>query len=182
MFPTLTPETAAPSVRPALTHAQRQFGFLPSPLARMASSPTAVEAFGTLLRLFDHSSLGPLEREVVALTVARVNGCHYCMAMHTALLSRSVEGQALVPALREGTRLAEPRLEALRRFVLRLLETRGAIGPEAEQAFAAAGFGAQEALEVVVGVAAYTLTTFANRLTGAPLDAAFEAHRWHAAE
>jgi uncharacterized peroxidase-related enzyme len=180
MFPTLTPETAAPRVRPALTHAQRQFGFIPSPLARMASSPTAVEAFSKLLGLFDQSSLGALEREVVALTVARVNGCHYCMAMHSALLSRSSEGQPVVPALREGAPLAEPRLEALRQFVLTLLDTRGAVGPEAERAFTAAGFDAQQALDVVVGVAAYTLSTFANRLTAAPLDAAFEAHRWHA--
>ncbi len=178
MFSTLTPDTAPTGAGPALAHAQRQFGFIPSPLARMAASPTAVEAFGKLLGLFDRSSLGPLEREVLALTVARFNGCHYCMAMHSAMLAGTAEGAPLVGALREGTALPSPRLEALRRFVLRVLETRGAVGSEAEQALLLAGFGAREALDVVVGVATYTLSTYANRLTDAPLDAAFEAHRW----
>ena len=36
--------------------------------------------------------------------------------------------------------------------------------------FLAHGYTAQNALEVVLGVATYTLSTLANRLTGAPVD------------
>jgi hypothetical protein len=33
----------------------------------------------------------------------------------------------------------------------------------------------------VLGIGTYTLSTFANRLTAAPLDDAFADHVWHAA-
>ena len=46
----------------------------------------------------------------------------------------------------------------------------GDVSDAAWQQFLAAGFERAAALEVVLGVAAYTLTTFANRLTQAPLD------------
>lgn len=55
-------------------------------------------------------------------------------------------------------------------FTLALLERTGDVSDEVWQQFLAAGFDRAAALEVVVGVAAYTLTTFANRLTEAPLD------------
>ena len=55
-------------------------------------------------------------------------------------------------------------------FVLALLESTGDVRPEAWQAFLDAGFDRAAALEVVLGIATYTLTTFANRLTEAPLE------------
>ncbi|MGC5410825.1 carboxymuconolactone decarboxylase family protein, partial [Streptomyces sp. DT225] len=36
--------------------------------------------------------------------------------------------------------------------------------------FRAHGYTARNALEVTLGIAAYTLSTFANRMTGAPVD------------
>ncbi len=47
---------------------------------------------------------------------------------------------------------------------------RGQVSDVELQAFFDAGFQQRHALDVVVGVAAYTLSTFANRLTRAPVD------------
>ncbi|MFZ5443586.1 MAG: carboxymuconolactone decarboxylase family protein [Myxococcota bacterium] len=155
----------------------RQFGFVPSPVALMAASPAALDGFGRLLHVFERSSLAPLEREVLIFTVARRNGCHYCMAMHSALTAK--QGHAhLLPALRDGAPLADAKLEALRQFVLALLERRGAATDEDLARFAAAGFTPENALDAVVGIGLFTLSTFANRLTRAPLDAAFEPFAW----
>jgi hypothetical protein len=43
--------------------------------------------------------------------------------------------------------------------------------------FVAAGFTAAQALEVVLGIETYAPTTYTDRLTGAPLDPAFEGFR-----
>jgi hypothetical protein len=53
---------------------------------------------------------------------------------------------------------------------VRVLETAGDVGDAALAAFLAQGFTPRNALEVVLGIGAYTLSTMANRLTGAPLD------------
>jgi alkylhydroperoxidase family enzyme len=53
-----------------------------------------------------------------------------------------------------------------------VLQSTGDVGDAALKEFRAHGYSDQNALEVVLGIGAYTLSTFANRLTGAPLDEA----------
>lgn len=48
------------------------------------------------------------------------------------------------------------------------MDHRGAVGDEETRAFLGAGYTPQNALEVVLGVGAYTISTFANRLIDAP--------------
>jgi len=163
-------ETAPAASRAILAENQRKFGFIPSPLARLAVSPLALQSAVAGLDAFEHSSLAPLEREVIAMTVAVENGCHYCVALHRRLLKMLEAPSTLCQALEQGRALEWPKLEALRVFTLALLERTGDVSAEVWQQFLAAGFDRSAALEVVVGIAAYTLTTFANRLTEAPLD------------
>ena len=172
-----TSESAPAAARGALEGAQKKFGALPSPLARMAESPTAVAAFHAMLGHFERSSLTLAEREVITFVVATTNECHYCVAMHSRIAADAL-GDGGVAALRCGEPLADIRLEALRRFTTAMMATRGGVSDEALEAFDAAGFTAQQALEVCVGIATYTLSTFANRLTRAPLDAPLEPYRW----
>jgi uncharacterized peroxidase-related enzyme len=172
-----TIETAPAGARAALEGAKRKFGGVPKPLARLAASPTAVAAFHDLLAHFDGASLDEREREVVAFVVATTNACHYCVALHSRLAGKTLDGSAIA-ALRRGEPLADPRLEALRGFTLAVLESRGDVADADRVAFAAAGFSTRHALDVVVGIATYTLSTFANRLTRAPLDHALEPYRW----
>lgn len=69
-----------------------------------------------------------------------------------------------------GAPLADARLEAVRAFTVRVLDTAGAAGEESVAAFLGHGYTRRNALEVVLGIGAYTLSTLASRLTGAPVD------------
>lgn len=176
-----TVDSAPEASRSALRATREKFGFVPSAMARLAESPSVVAAFGRLVAIWESASLGHLEREVVTLTVAHYAGCEVCMAIHSSILTRSLPDTAdsgTLDALRAQTPLADARLEALRRFTNVILATRGD-APDAElHAFLAAGFSKQQALDVVLGVGTYTLSTFANRLTRATLDAPLAAFAW----
>ena len=163
-------DTAPVAARELLAENKRQFGMIPSPLARLAISPLALRAALAGLTAFEHSSLTPLEREVLAMTMGVKNECHYCVSLHRRFLKMMEAPAGLSDALEHGGPLESPKLEAVRVFTLSLLERTGDVSDAAWQQFLAAGFDRAAALEVVVGVAAYTLTTFANRLTEAPLD------------
>jgi hypothetical protein len=78
----------------------------------------------------------------------------------------------LVTALRAGPTgpLADPRLQAIRAFTLRVLESAGDVGDDALGDFLAHGYTPSNALEVVLGIGTYTMATLANRLTRAPVD------------
>ena len=162
--------TAPADSRAILAENLQKFGKIPSPLARLAVSPLALRAALSGLTAFEHGSLAPLEREVLAMTMGIKNGCHYCVALHRRLLKMLDAPAGLGEALERGSPLDSPKLEAVRAFTLALLESSGDVSAEIWQQFLAAGFDRAAALEIVVGVAAYTLTTFANRLTEAPLD------------
>lgn len=117
------------------------------------------------------------------------NGCHVCVAMHTAKLTSLGADAGLVKSLREQPQqqqsqsqsqqpLSDERLEAVRQFTLEVVATSGAVSDDTLQAFLAHGYTPQNALEVVLGIGAYTMSTLANRMTGAPLDDQLAPFAW----
>jgi AhpD family alkylhydroperoxidase len=152
---------------------------VPAGLARMVASPQLTEGFLKLTALFDSTTLDPLAREVLVMTIATRNACHICVAMHTATLTALGAGPELIAALRGSEPLADERLDAIRVFTLRVLDTAGDVGEAALRDFLAPGYTTRNALEVVLGIGTYTMSTLANRLTGAPVDEQLAAHAWH---
>jgi len=175
-----TIESAPAGARRFMAATQDHLGYLPAAVARMAASPHLLDGFGRLTAIFEGSTLDPVAREVVVMTIATRNGCHVCVAMHTAALTALGADAQLVDALRSAAPLADERLDALRVFTLRLLDTAGEVGDEALRAFLASGYTRQNALEVVLGIGTYTMSTLANRLTGAPVDGPLRGFAWSA--
>jgi AhpD family alkylhydroperoxidase len=164
-FPKLDETNAPEAARSALAGTKRAFGGIPGPLMAYANSPLALHAALGGLETFEKSSLLPIEREVLAMTMGRRNGCQFCIATHVRLLRGLKADPAIASALEAGAPLPDARLEALRQFVLELLDHHGSVPPATWTAFREAGYTHEQALELVVGVSVYTLTTLANRLT-----------------
>jgi AhpD family alkylhydroperoxidase len=139
-------------------------------LARMALSPQLMDGFLKASGLFESSTLDPLAREVLVMTMAVRNGCHICVAMHTASLTRLGADPALIDALRDGRPLADERLAAIQTFTVQVLESAGAVSDAQLETFVKNGFTTQNALEVVLGIGTYTMSTLANRMTRSPVD------------
>ncbi|MFI7279743.1 carboxymuconolactone decarboxylase family protein [Micromonospora chersina] len=177
-FTAHTPDTAPAAARPTMATVHRNLGHLPGAVALMAESPELLKGFLTANAVFEATDLDPVAREVVVLTVATRNECHLCVAMHTATLTRNGAAPELIEALRAGAALPDPRLEALRRFTVAVLDHRGAVPDGDLDAFLAGGWQPRHALDVVLGVGTYTISTFANRLTDAPLDPPLAAYAW----
>jgi len=183
IFAKYTPENAPDGAGVYLAGAQQQFGFIPDPMARMAASKSVIDGFMKANTIFEQNTdFSPLEREVLVMTVGRVNGCHYCMAMHSAIMTRMDAPPAVIKALRSGKKLDDAKLEALSQFTRSVLDNKGKASEATLRAFLAAGYTTRHALDVVLGAGVYAITTYANRLTDADLDPAFEAFRWEPSE
>ncbi len=177
-FPDHTLESAPPASRRIMAAMARQRGHVPAAVARLASSPQLLDAFLKASSLFESTSLDPVAREVVILTVAARNRCHICVAMHTARLAALGASADLIAALRDQRPLPDERLAAVQDFTLDVVAAAGAVSQESLAAFLRHGYTARSALEVVLGIGTYTMSTLANRLTGAPLDEQFSAFAW----
>lgn len=177
-YPVNTIDTAPEAARPILSAAQKGFGFVPNLLAVMSTAPALLEAYTTLARIFDNTSLNATERQIVLLAASRENGCAYCMAAHTAIAGMQKVPADVVNAIRDGDAIADAKIEALRRFASEVTRTRGWPTEPVTAAFLAAGYDQQQALEVIVGIGLKTLSNYTNHITETPLDAAFQPVAW----
>jgi len=164
-FPTHELATAPAEARPFLEETQRLFGFIPLASARHATAPAVVEGFALLHAAFEKTSLAPVEREAVALVLAGKLDCQLCREIHRRLARHQGASAEVVEALIARRGVAEPRLAALAELTERIVDTHGAVTDAELEQFVAHGFTARQALEIVVGVATYTLSIFANRMT-----------------
>lgn len=179
-FPVHSSETAPEGSKPILAEVQKSMGFVPNLIRVMAEAPAAAEAYLSLKDIFERSSLSATEQQTVLLSVSFVNGCDDCMAAHTTLANMKRVPAEVVEALRSGTPLADPGLDALATLTRSIVETRGWPDEAATEAFFAAGYGTSEYLEVVVGVTMKTLSNYVDHAAGTPLDAAFQIAKWAA--
>jgi AhpD family alkylhydroperoxidase len=173
-----TVESAPAGAGPVIQATINRLGYLPVAVARMASAPQLLEGFLKASALFEASSLDPVAREVLILTIATRNGCHVCVAMHTARLVALGAAADLIAELREQRPLSDDRLDAIRIFTLQVLASTGAVDEAPMRAFLAHGYTPRHALEVVLGIGAYTMSTLANRMTGAALDEQLAPFAW----
>jgi AhpD family alkylhydroperoxidase len=164
-FPAHELESAPTDARPFLEETRRQFGFVPLPTARHATAPAVVEGFALLHGVFEKTSLSPLEREAVALVLAGLLDCKLCRDLHRRLARQVGASAELVEALLARKSVPELKLAALSEFTERVVATHGAVSDAELDRFVEHGFTPRQALEVVVGVATYTLSILANRMT-----------------
>ena len=173
-----TIETAPDGSKPILGAIQSKLGFVPNLMATMAEAPVLVESYMTMMGIFEKTNLTPTEREIILMTNNRLNGCTYCMAAHTAVSKMAGGDPSVVEALRAGTSLADPKLEALRIFAITINETRGWATEEQVDALISAGYSKQTVLEVIAGTALQVLSNYTTHIVNPPLDKAIQPKAW----
>jgi uncharacterized peroxidase-related enzyme len=173
-----TIESAPEKSKPILENIKGKLGFVPNLMATMAESPVLVESYLTMMAIFDKTDLSPTEREIILMTNNRLNGCTYCMAAHTTVAKMAGVDESVIDALRSGTTIADPKLEALRTFAEAINETRGWVSEEQVDALIDAGYTKQTVLEVITGTALKVLSNYTTHIVHPPVDAAFEPAIW----
>ena len=83
-----------------------------------------------------------------------------------------------IEALRTGAKLSNSRHEELRRFTQSLIRSRGKVVQSDLDTFYQAGYTAQQALEVILGIAIKTMSNYTNSIAGTPLDDVVQAYKW----
>ncbi len=173
-----TADTAPAKSAALLEQAEQAYGFVPNMLAMFAESPALLKAYMELGKLFAGTSFSPAEQQVILLTISRYNECHYCMAAHTVVAEMQKVLDETINAIRDDVPIADAKLEALRRFTTKVVETRGWISEEDARAFLDAGYSPQHMLEVILGVAMKTISNYTNHILNTPVDDAFAAKTW----
>lgn len=179
-FTTHTLDTASPEGRKVLEKVQGAYGFIPNLLGNMVEAPATAKAYLALGELLGETSFSATEQQVIMLAVSRYNGCTYCLGAHSAISLMQNVPADVVASIRNDEPMADPKLEALRRFTTRVVDQRGWLSVEDTGEFLAAGYDKQQILEVVLGVAMKTISNYTNHIAGTELDEAFASQAWKA--
>ena len=163
-------EAAPAAARPALEAAKKQLGSVPNLFRVIANSPAALDGYLGLNAALAKGKLDAKTRERIALAVAEVNGCGYCLSAHTYLGKNLAKlDDAEITANRSGTS-NDPRAAAAVRFAVQVVQARGHVGDAELAAVRDAGLDDAEIIEVVLHVALNTLTNYVNEVAKTDID------------
>jgi uncharacterized peroxidase-related enzyme len=176
----LTEETALGKSKEILALAKKQNGFVPNMYAKMAHNPATLDAYTYAYDTFRaNSGFNPVEQEVILLTIARENGCEYCMAAHSFIADKmSKVPETITNAIRENTIIEDTKLAALSKFTEALVVKRGNVTQEEVDTFLASGYTKSHALGILAGISAKIISNYANHINHPELDAPFAGRAW----
>ncbi|SIN67251.1 alkylhydroperoxidase AhpD family core domain-containing protein [Parasphingorhabdus marina DSM 22363] len=173
-----TVETAPEGAKETLAQTEKTFGFAPGLFQVMAGAPQLLQTYNSIHQAFQKTSFNARELTVVWQTINVEHECTYCVPAHTALAGMMNVDPKLSEALRNEAPLNDAKLEALRIFVLLVVRNRGHLTNADLEAFYAAGYGEQQVLEVILGVAQKVISNYTNHIAQTPVDLAFTKFTW----
>jgi AhpD family alkylhydroperoxidase len=125
VIPTPATIDASPAAsQPLLEAVEKQFGLVPNLFRLVSNSPAALEGYVNLMGALNKGKLPAQTRERIALAVAEINGCDYCLSAHTYLGKNLAKLEdAEIAANRSGAS-TDPKADA----AVRVVRERGHVG------------------------------------------------------
>jgi len=168
-----TPATvdAAPAAsRPMLEAVRKQLGVVPNLFRLVSHSPAALEGYLGLSGALAKGSIPAATGERIALAIAEINGCDYCLSAHTYLGRNLAKlDDAEISANRSGAS-NDPKADAAVRFAAKVARERGHVGEDDVRAVKLAGYDDAQVVEIVLHVALNTWTNYINEVAKTDID------------
>ena len=163
-------DTAPAAARASLEAVKQQLGSVPNLFRVVANSPAALQGYLGLNGALAKGALDAKTRERIALAVAEINGCNYCLSAHTYLGKTVAKlDDAEIAANRNGAS-NDPKADAAVRFAAKIVSARGHVSDAGLAAVKRAGFDDAQVIEIVLHVALNTLTNYVNEVAGTEID------------
>jgi uncharacterized peroxidase-related enzyme len=165
-----TIEAAPAASRPLLEGVKRQLGSAPNLFRLVANSPAALEGYLGVFGALNKGALPTATRERIALAIAELNGCSYCLSAHTYLGRNLAKlDDAEIMANRHGLS-NDSKASAAVAFAVKVARERGHVSAADLKAVKDAGYDDAQAIEIVLHVALNTWTNYINEVAKTDID------------
>ncbi|HET7780202.1 MAG TPA: carboxymuconolactone decarboxylase family protein [Rudaea sp.] len=153
-----------------LAAVKQQLGVAPNLFRMVGNSPAALEGYLGMFGALGKGALPAPTRERIALAVAEINACGYCLSAHTYLGKNLAKlDDAEMAANRSGAS-NDPKADAAVRFAAKVVRERGHISQRDFDAVKAAGYDDAQIIEIVQHVALNTWTNYINAIAETEID------------
>ena len=165
-----TIETAPAASQPLLQAVKKQLGVVPNLFRLVATSPAALEGYLSMSGALAKGELPAATRERIALAVAEINGCSYCLSAHSYLGKHVAKLDDAELAANRAGGSGDPKADAAVRFAVKVAEQRGHVSEADLGAVKAAGYSDAQLIEIVQHVALNTWTNYINVVAQTDID------------
>lgn len=165
-----TIDAAPEKSRPMLEAVKKQLGMAPNLFRLVSNSPAALEGYLGLSGALAKGALPAATRERIALAIAAVNGCDYCMSAHTYLGKNLAKLDDAEMAANRNGRSNDPKADAAVRFAAKIARERGHVSDEDVRAVKLAGYDDAQVVEIIQHVALNTWTNYVNVVADTEID------------
>ena len=148
---------------------QKSLGKVPNLMRTLANSHAALNAYMGFNAALGEAAISPKLREQLAIVVANVNTCDYCLSAHNAL-GKLAGLSADDLALAQNDEAADPKTGVALRFAAAVVRKRGVLGATEVKALRDAGLTDGEIAEIVAVVAINIFTNYFNHIAGTEID------------
>lgn len=162
---------AAPEAsQPGLRAVAQQLGSVPNLFRLIANSPAALQGHLGLGTALAQTRLGAKTLNRIALTVAEVNGCQYCLAAHTYLAKNLAKLDDTEIDVNRRGHSVDAKADAAVQLAQAITRQRGKVSAEVIASARNAGFDDAALVEIVLAVTANVFTNFLNNLANTDVD------------
>jgi len=170
-IPTPAAISDAPAAsQPLLEAVNKQLGVVPNLFRLVSTSPAALQGYLGLSGALGKGALPAATRERIALAVAEINGCDYCLSAHTYLGKNLAKlNDAEIAANRNGVS-NDPKADVAVRFAAKIVRERGHVSEDDVRAVKLAGYDDAQVIEIVLHVALNTWTNYINEVAKTDID------------
>ncbi len=155
--------------KPVLDAVEKQLGVVPNMFRLISSSPTTLQGFAA-----NNAALGKTldvkTRERIAIAVAQVNACNYCLSAHTYLgLNLAKISAEEIELNRKGTS-GDDKANVAVRFAVEIVRERGHVSDAEIKAVRDAGFSDGQIVEIIAVAAENIFTNLLNVVADTDID------------
>lgn len=165
-----TIETSPAASQPLLNAVKAQLGSAPNLFRIVGNSPAALEGFLGLSGALGKGALDLKTRNRIALAVAEVNGCHYCLAAHSYLGENLAKLSADEMSANRRGGSTDAKADAAIRFAAKVARERGHVGETDVKAVKDAGYTDAQVVEIIAHVALNVMTNYVNEALKTDID------------
>ncbi|TPQ52013.1 peroxidase [Prosthecomicrobium hirschii] len=165
----LDPQSADGKVADLLGAVAKSLGSVPNLFRVAAQSPASLEGLLALSSALRTGRLSGRTREALALTVAELNGCDYCLSAHTLLGKGAGLSDADIEAARQG-RSADTERQAALDLAAAVVRMRGRVADADLARARQAGLDDGQIVEIVAQVVLNTFTNYLNLVARTEID------------
>jgi uncharacterized peroxidase-related enzyme len=162
-------DTAPAASAPILDAVNKQLGVVPNLFRLVSISPAALAGLTSLSGALS-KTLDVRTRERIALAVAQVNGCDFCLSAHTYLALNAAKISPEEITLNRQGRSGNQKADAAVRFAAKVTEARGRVSEADLQTVRAAGYSDAQIIEIVGVVAENVFTNLINNVAQTDID------------